>query len=302
MIAALLTVLLWSVSVVCATRAARALGGGFANRWRLVVAILLLGAAVGAAGVLPRDHALLWLLASGAVGLGLGDLAMYIGYELVGSRLIALLTQCLAAPIAGGLEWAWLGTHPGGAEIACGCVALAGVAMALGPGARPAATGGGRLALGVAMGVLSATGLALAGVLTRCAAATADGSGATMHGFAGGLGAGFARNLGGAVAAFACGWLLAMRMPRPDTSRHERRRGWWWLIGTAICGPALGVACYQWALLQAPAATVQAILALVPVLVMPLAMWSEGDRPRPLAWVGAAIAVAGAMGVAFCHR
>lgn len=301
MIPAFLTVLLWSLSVICATRAARALGGGFANRWRLVIAILLLGAAVGAAGTVPERQALWWLLASGAVGLGLGDLAMYRGYELVGSRLIALLTQCLAAPIAGAMEWAWLGSHPGAGEIAWGCVALAGVALALGPQAGPAAAGGGRLALGVAMGVCSAAGLALAGVLTRCAAAAADGSGAALHGFAGGLGASFARNLGGAVAAFAGGWLLALHVPRPASTRIERRRGRWWLLGTAVCGPALGVACYQWALIEAPAATVQAILALVPVLVMPLAMWSEGDRPRPLAWAGAAIAVAGAAGVAACH-
>lgn len=301
MIPALLTVLLWSVSVICATRAARALGGGMANRWRLVIAIMLLGSAVGAAGAVPQQQALWWLLASGAIGLGLGDLAMYRGYELVGSRLIALLTQCLAAPIAGVLEWLWLGSHPGAGEIVWGCIALAGVALALGPNARPAGANGGRLAMGIAMGVLSAAGLALAGVLTRCASAAADGSGDTMHGFAGGLGAGFARNLGGAVAAFAGGWLLALRVPRPDTGRHERRRGWWWLLGTAICGPALGVACYQWALIEAPAATVQAILALVPVLVMPLAMWSEGDRPKPLAWVGAGIAVSGAAGVAICH-
>lgn len=301
MIPALLTVLLWSVSVICATRAARALGGGMANRWRLVIAILLLGSAVGAAGTVPHQQALWWLLASGAIGLGLGDLAMYRGYELVGSRLIALLTQCLAAPIAGLLEWVWLGSHPGAGEIVWGCIALSGVAMALGPNARPAGATGRRLAMGVAMGVLSAGGLALAGVLTRCASAAADGSGASMHGFEGGLGAGFARNLGGAVAAFAGGWLLALRVPRPDTGRHERRRGWWWLLGTAICGPALGVACYQWALIEAPAATVQAILALVPVLVMPLAMWSEGDRPKPLAWVGAGVAVMGAAGVAICH-
>jgi drug/metabolite transporter (DMT)-like permease len=302
MLPALLTVVLWSLSVVCATRAARALGGGFANRWRLVAAIALLAGAVAAAGTLPHGQAFWWLLASGAVGLGLGDLAMYRGYELVGSRLIALLTQCLAAPIAGVLEWLWLGSHPGAGEIACGLVALVGVGLALGPGARPAGAHGARLAIGVAMGVLSAAGLAVAGVLTRCASASGDGSGAVLHGFDGGLGAAFARNLGGAVAAFAGGWLLALSVPRPATGRHERRRGWWWLACTAVCGPFLGVACYQWALIEAPAATVQAILALVPVAVMPLAWWLEQDRPRPLAWVGAGVAVAGAAGVALSHR
>ena len=300
MIPALLTVLFWSVSVVCATRAAQAFGGGVANRWRLVIAILLLGLAVPLAGTLPHGQAWWWLLASGAVGLGLGDLAMYRGYELIGSRLIALLTQCLAAPIAGVLEWMWLGSHPGLGEIIWGAIALLGVALALGPSVRLQAHGG-VLAVGVVMGVLSAVGLAVAGVLTRSAGAAPDGSGAVLHGFDGGLGAALVRNLGGAVAAFLGGWLLALRVPRPETTRVVRRRGRWWLLATAICGPTLGVACYQWALIEAPAATVQAILALVPVVVMPLAMWSEGDRPRPLAWLGAGIAVAGAAGVAVCH-
>jgi len=300
MLPALLTVLLWSVSVVCATRAAQALGGSVANRWRLVIAIVLLSFALMAAGTVPHGQAFWWLIASGAVGLGLGDLAMYRGYELIGSRLIALLTQCLAAPIAGVLEWLWLGSHPSLGEILWGSVALGGVACALGPSARTGAHGG-RLAMGVMLGVCSATGLAVAGVLTRSAGVAADGSGAVLHGLDGGLGAAFTRNLGGAVMAFASGWLLSIHVARPATDRHVRRRGWWWLIGTAVCGPTLGVACYQWALIEAPAATVQAILALVPVLVMPMAMWSEGDRPRPLAWLGAAIAVAGAVGVAICH-
>jgi drug/metabolite transporter (DMT)-like permease len=300
MIPALLTVLLWSGSVVCATRAARVFGSIAANRWRLVAAIVLLSAVVAACGVAPRGSAFLWLLASGAVGLGLGDLAMYRGYELVGSRLTALLTQCLAAPIAGLLEWWWLGGHPGAGEIVWGCVALVGVALALGPGARTEAHGL-RLGLGVLMGVCSAAGLATAGVLTRCAVAASDGSGLVLHGALGGLGAAWARNLGGAVAAFLAGWLLASRLGVPDSGRHERRRGRWWLLGTTLCGPVLGVACYQWALSEAPAATVQAILALVPVVVMPLAMLTEGDRPRPLAWVGAVVAVAGAAGVALAH-
>ena len=49
------------------------------------------------------------------------------------------------------------------------------------------------------------------------------------------------------------------------------------------------------------AASIGQLGVLEPVLVMPLAMWSEGDRPRPLAWLGAALAVAGAAGVAICH-
>jgi drug/metabolite transporter (DMT)-like permease len=294
---AFLTVILWSLSVVCAARAAAAFGGAFANRWRLVVAIGLLVGLLAWAGTMPSGDAFLWLLASGAVGLGIGDLAMYRGYEVVGARLIALMTQCLAAPIAGVLEWVWLGTAPRPLQIAWIAVTLAGVGMALGPRSLPAVSPA-RLRRGLVMGLLSAGGLALAGVLTRRAGMSTDGSGELLIGFDGGIGAAFARNLGGAVAAFVAGWMVTARSSSAPAAAGSRRHGWWWLVGTAVCGPALGVLCYQWALLESPAATVQAVLALVPVVVMPLAWFSEGDRPSLWAWIGAALALAGSVGIA----
>lgn len=295
MLPAFLTVVLWSLSVVCAARAATAFGGAFANRWRLVMAISLLAALLALAGIMPRGGSFLWLLASGAVGLGIGDLAMYRGYEVVGSRLIALLTQCLAAPIAGVVEWLWLDSAPRPLQIVWIAVTLGGVALALGPRSLPAVSPA-RLRRGLVMGLLSACGLALAGVLTRRAGMSADGSGAVLTGISGGIGAAFARNLGGAVVAFVAGWMIAARSSAAPAG--SGRHGWWWLTGTAICGPSLGVLCYQWALLESPAATVQAVLALVPVAVMPLAWMSEGDRPGAWAWIGAAVAVAGSVGVA----
>lgn len=297
MLPAFLTVALWSLSVVSASRAAAAFGGAFANRWRLVVAIAMLSVLVCAAGTMPRGEAFLWLLASGAVGLGIGDLAMYRGYEVVGPRLIALLTQCLAAPVAGIVEWAWLGTAPRPMQVMWIAVTLIGVGLALGPRSLPA-VGPARLRRGLVMGVLSACGLAFAGVLTRRAGMAADGSGQALHGIAGGIGAAFARNLGGAVAAFAAGWVVAARSSTVPAVHGAARHGWWWLVATATCGPAVGVLCYQWALLGSPAATVQAVLALVPVAVMPLAWLSEGDRPGAAAWAGATVAVAGSVGIA----
>ncbi|MEK7414521.1 MAG: DMT family transporter, partial [Planctomycetota bacterium] len=261
------------------------------------IALILLGVLLPFVGTLPHGHAFLWLLASGAVGLGIGDLAMYRGYELVGPRLIVLLTQCLAAPIAGIIEWLWLGSAPRPAQIAWICMTIVGVALALGPKALPKVDAR-HLRAGIYMGLLSACGLAMAGVLTRQAAHAGDGSGLLLIGLAGGIGAAFVRNLGGSVAAFTAGWMVSARSGAVPTRTISRLRGWCWLIGTAFCGPAAGVVCYQWALIQAPAATVQAVLALVPVLVMPVAWIVEGDRPSAMAWIGAVVAVAGAIGVA----
>ena len=297
MIGAFFTVVLWTISTIGASRSAAAFGGSFTNRWRLVIALMLLGVVLPFAGLMPHGQALLWLLASGAIGLGIGDLAMYRGYELVGPRLIVLLTLCLASPLAGIIEWIWLGTAPRPMQWVWIAVTLTGMALALGPRALPDVSSD-RLRRGILMGLLSACGLAVAGVFTRHARHADDGSGVLLVGIAGGIGAAFVRNLGGGLAAFISGWLISQRTGEPPMKPATRRQGWSGLMVAAVCGPALGVVCYQWALLQAPAATVHAVIALVPVSVMLVARWVDGDRPSVMAWIGAIVAVSGAIGVA----
>lgn len=290
MFPAFLTVFLWSFSAVASTRASRVLGGERSNRWRLVISVFLLGALLLVAGTLPRDEALWWLLASGAIGLGLGDLAMFAAYERLGSRLTVLMTQCLAIPIAGLLEWWWLGNGLHLHEWALCLVIIAGVATALAPGVHVESDGA-RLRFGLLCGVGSALGLAVAGVLARRAYACADLDGQDLHDLAGGIGSAWLRCCGGVVLTFLIASFLIRKTPLPADPRSGLR----WLVAAAILGPSLGVVCFQWALALERAAIVQATLALVPIMVMPLAWWLEGDRPKALAWVGGAIAVSGAI-------
>ena len=133
MLPALFTTLLWSVSVVGATRSTRHLGGPAANLTRLCLATILLalwaytfGKGLGGAG--------LWFFVwSGFVGFGLGDLALYEALPRLGSRLTLLLSQCLAAPVGAVVEWLWLGTTLTVAQMVAGLVILAGVAVGLAP-------------------------------------------------------------------------------------------------------------------------------------------------------------------------
>jgi drug/metabolite transporter (DMT)-like permease len=298
---AVLTVLLWAVSATCSSRTSRHLGGPRANRWRLVIAAALLGIVVHAWIGLPQGSAVPWLLLSGAIGLGLGDLAMFAAYERIGARLTVLMTQCLAVPVAGTLEWAWLGHAMQPAEIGWCAVIMAGTTMALIPGCHLPA-GSGRT-LGYACGALSALGLGISGVVSR-RAFTLDGAG--LGGIEGGVAAAYLRNLGG----LGCAFLALLTVPAlvrwggPITRLWQRsqavehpdwRAGWPWLAVSALVGPGLGVVCYQWALTGNLAGPVQAILATLPVVILPMAWWSEGDRPTPLAIVGGLVAVGGAV-------
>jgi drug/metabolite transporter (DMT)-like permease len=110
MLPALLTTLLWSVSVVCATRSTRYLGSAVANLTRLCLATILLALWAHAFGKGLSGAGLWFFILSGFVGFGLGDLALYEALPRIGTRLTLLLMQCLAAPIGALIEWLWLGT------------------------------------------------------------------------------------------------------------------------------------------------------------------------------------------------
>ena len=93
-------------------------------------------------------------------------MALFQAMPRIGSRLSALLVQCLAAPFGALIEWLWLGTVMSGLQLACGAVILAGVAMALKPH-LPVSRPHRQVVIGVWFGVLAALGQAL-GAVGQC--------------------------------------------------------------------------------------------------------------------------------------
>ncbi len=279
-----------------------------ANRARLAMALLMLGSAVvvaHASGVPRWQPGAWWFIASGVMGLAVGDTALFAAYDRLGARLPAMLSYCLAAPLAGAIEWAWLGTGIAPRDAACAGVMLVGVAISLAGGGSRRSTGDSqpaRFRSGIAFAVLSAVGVAVSAVMIRRGhlAWHVDSIQAAA------LDLTFLRCCGGAAAALAL-WPV---LPAQDDSagywirRFEQRlgtrswrRGGPWLVVAALGGPVAGVMCYQIALIDTPSALMQALVALVPVVVIPLAWVSEGDRPSLLSLLGAAIAVGGVAGM-----
>jgi drug/metabolite transporter (DMT)-like permease len=96
------------------------------------------------------------------------------------------------------------------------------------------------------------------------------------------------------------GFRLAQR--RPDETvfaiaTPERRKAWGWIIGNSLAGQTLGVSAMQWALATTNASIVLVIIATSPILVIPLARLSIGERITARAVVGALIAVGGVGGL-----
>jgi drug/metabolite transporter (DMT)-like permease len=96
------------------------------------------------------------------------------------------------------------------------------------------------------------------------------------------------------------GWALTQAIVHPDNRRISKttwRDKWPWVVVNSISGPALGVACYQWALSVAPTGIVLAIVAMTPLAVIPIEFMLTGRRPSRLSLVGGLVAIAGAIGL-----
>lgn len=288
---------MWTVSSVASARAAATIGAARANRQRLFIALTLLAVLSLWCVDWRWNTASWWFVLSGAVGLGVGDLALFGAYRRLGARLPALFTHTLAAPTAALLEWLWLGAAPTWPEAACGVVILTGVALALAPKER-AHIPRGVFWSGFAFSVLSALGLATSAVLSR----KANSLGLASHAFVPGLDMATLRNLGGVALVLAVWpWERLHRRLTDGGQVADYRRGWAWLVLSGVVGPGIGVVCYQVALTHAKAGPVQAVVALVPLLVIPLAWRVEGDRPGIRALMGGLLGVGGAVAMALVH-
>lgn len=294
MLPAILTTLLWSCSAICAARSTKLVGGAAANVTRMAIATLLLGLW---AHLSPWAHglggpALPWFMASGFLGFGIGDVAMFIALQRIGPRLTMLLTHCLAAPLAATTEWLWLGESLSGREIMFAAIILGGVGLALAPDHGSQAT---RRAfwLGVLGGLGSAAGQGFGSVLSRKANEAAALAGYSVDGGT----AAYQRIVFGLLVAFVF-WLVLRRVkPEPAPAPGVWPQAWLWITANALAGPTLGVACYQWGLQTTKTGVIMPVVALAPIATQLLAWAIDGTRPTARTLIGGVIAVAGVIGL-----
>ena len=288
MLPAFLTTILFSISAVCAQRTSKALGGVEANLFRLILATLFLGLWAHTLGQGVGSKAFPTFLWSGLLGFGVGDVALYQALPRIGSRLSILLVHCFAAPIAAATEWLWLGTRMSGTQMIAATLILSGVALALAPG-RHLQISRGVFWAGVMFGLFAAIGQGLGAVLSRQAYRIAERAGENVDG----LTAAYQRILAGLAVAFIVWMIVKWRVKADAKKSNERGRIWPWVFANALCGPAMGVGCFQWALSQRSTGVVLPIVALTPLVIIPFSRYVEGERPRKRSLAGGVIAVIG---------
>lgn len=282
------------------------MGGNEANFWRLALSTLMLGIMAHVWGLGHGGGVFDILFVSGVIGFGIGDVALFQALPRIGSRLTVMLVHCLTAPIAAGTEWLWMGTAMTFAEIACAAVILTGVAVALAPKDHLHIERK-EFWWGIHWAIWAAIGQAGGVVLSRKAYEICAVTGVNIDGMT----VAYQRVIPGAIIAGICvlfvkrsylaGWTRPE--PQPEAGRLVGKAKWrsasGWLFLNALTGATLGVSCYQWALKVAKPGVVLPIVALAPLLVIPMAYFLENERPSRRSLLGGMVAVAGSVALAW---
>lgn len=291
MIASLLTAFFFACSGICGQRSANALGPLRANAIRLFLAMLMLGAMAALLAPVPfSSPAVPWLLVSGLVGFGAGDISLFLAYPHLGARLTLLINLCLAPVFGAAGEWMLIGTRPTALQAAWCGVIIFGVVLALSSQVRLPRAEGANLATGIIAAIGAGAGQGFGATLTRFAKRKALAAGDHFTGISEAV----VRVVPGFLLSALVWWIASSLRRQPMAVGGIAHRRWSnWVIGAALFGPVLGVSCFQWALGQQTSAVVLSITATTPIIVIPMAAYMDGDRPSAATLTGSAIAVIG---------
>ena len=288
-IAALLTSLCWSLTSVQFTLAGRRLGSGVVNRIRLVLAALFLASVhlLLYGQPLPLDAEPFrwgWLGLSGTVGLVLGDSSLFQSFVLIGPRR-GLLMMTLVPVTSTLLAWGWLGETLLPIEIGAIFLTVGGIAWVVSerqPETESGTEGQGRYGLGVLLGAGGALGQALGLVLAK-------------QGLVGdfpSLSAALIRMVTAVVVIWA--FTLVQGRVKAVWRALGDRKAMVPIVGGALTGPFAGVWLSMVAVQHAPVGIASTLMAMSPIMMIPLSYWVFRERISLRAVAGTAVALVGA--------
>jgi drug/metabolite transporter (DMT)-like permease len=284
-LAALGAALCWAAGGLIAVAPVRAVGSVAFNRVRMVIVFTMLGvAATLTGGWATLDWtAAAWLALSGAVGIFLGDTALFWALGRLGPRRNVVI-YAVNAPLTALLGWLLLGealaplTLVGIALVTVGVM----LAVALRGGSHALESVRGPLLAGVGVCLIAALCQAAGSILAKPAlAAGAD----PVAGAAVRVGVSGLLLWAGALLPGARAGVLEGLTPRLVAL----------IAANGFIGLGLGMTLLMIGLKFGDAGIAATLSATSPVLILPMLWALTRQPPRPGAWIGAALAVAGVM-------
>lgn len=288
-VAALVTSICWSLTSIQFTLAGRQIGSQAVNRFRLLLAVVVL---LGVHTVLygrPLPAGVdgtrwAWLGLSGLAGLLVGDGCLFQAFLLIGPRR-SMLLMTLVPVISALLAWAWFGETIAWLQLLAIAVTMAGVGWVVSEqqgAAAPAPADKKTYLLGVLFGLGGAAGQAVGLILSKQGLSDEFSA----------LSATLIRML---VAAAAI-WLLEaargrLRGVRPSGWNRQTRL---LIAGGVLTGPTLGVWLSMVAVQRAQVGVASTLMSLSPVMMLPLAYRILGERITARTIAGTVVALSGA--------
>lgn len=285
-IAALSTAFFFALTALIFTSTGRSVGSQVTNRMRLTFALIYL---IILNIILFREPLPFstdpsrwwWLSLSGVIGLSLGDAFLFQSLVSVGPRLGSLLLSL--APIFGSIiAWVFFGETLTGMQITGIVLALAGIAWVVTSHKEPPDTPHGRTRRGVIFGTLAGLGQAVGLVLSK-------------QGMSGDFSP-FQANAIRMLAAVIFIWLWA-GFDGKVRSTFSDLRGKPQVVGLlalgALVGPLLGVSSSLLAIQHAEIGVASTLMALTPVILLPISHFVFKETIGWQAVVGTVFAIAG---------
>ncbi len=289
-IAALATAFCWSLTAVFFTAASRRIGSFYVNMIRIPMAIFMIGTVVYiTTGKLFPTHAsnyqMILLAISGIAGLVLGDSFLFRSLVILGPRLATLIFASWPLMTAV-MSWFFLSEKLGIMAVSGIVVAFIGIAWVTAERQsewklKEGDLDAGPKALGIAFAILGALGQAVGLVIAKHAMAdTLTPIEASMIRM---------------VASCAVIWIYSSLIGKAARALRsmKKRDAMLYTLGGAIAGPFLGIWMSLIAVRHTETGVAAAIMASVPVVIIPVSIFVYHQYPSARAVIGALITVGG---------
>lgn len=284
-LAALGCAAIWSVATLSFKRLGRRISSSYLNFFKCAIALVfLLATALAWHGRFPAlgSTAAIFLLASGFIGIGIGDTAYFESLRYLGARR-SLLMGILAPPATGLMAFLFIGEALAPASWLGILLTISGVAWVVSertPDSGPQEAG--HLKTGVFFGIFYSICQAAGSVLTRSAFLKAD-----------------IDLLWSVILRLAAGliflilWIIIRKVPIGSwITDKDAVKTWGIFIWATFIGTYMALILQQLALKHANAGIAQTLLMTSHLFILPIMLW-KGEKISPRAVLGALVGTGG---------